>query len=146
MSDMFNGATLFDQYIRSWNVQHILSEPENFSTGSNLLTQNKPNWGGEPIILLNANDNTTRSIIFNVPSIHFTRTNPRKQPNKKQFTIVADYINANVTESATDTESGISYFTPPGVCSQIQYNNTIQEVREERFTTSLTPHHSLYIV
>jgi hypothetical protein len=140
MKDMFNGATLFDQYIRSWNVKH-LSQPNNFSTGSNLSPSNTPNWGGEPTIL-NANDNTTRSIRLNVPSTRVMQAKPQnsqKQPSNKQFTIDADYINidAGVTESAKDTESGISYFTPPDVCSQIQYDNTIQAVHEERFATNL---------
>jgi hypothetical protein len=140
MAFMFNGDTLFDQYIRSWNVQHILSEPENFSTGSNLSPPNKPNWGGAPTIL-NTNDNTARSIRLNVPSTRVMQAKPqnsRKQLNKKQFTLVADSDNSNITDYAKDTESGISYFTPPEVYIQFQYNNTIQEVREERFATSLT--------
>ena len=65
--------------------------------------------------------------------------NSQKQPSKKQFTIDADYINidAGVTEYAKYTESGISYSTPPELYTHIQYDNTIQAVRDERFATSL---------
>jgi hypothetical protein len=93
MKDMFNGAVLFNQYIRSWNVEH-LSEPENFSTSSNLSPSNTPNWGGETTMLPDEeHDDTARSIRLKVPSTRVVKANLQKQPSKKQFTIVPDYTN-----------------------------------------------------
>lgn len=45
MIRMFQNAKVFDQNLSSWCAPKILSEPENFSTYSNLKEFNKPFWG-----------------------------------------------------------------------------------------------------
>jgi hypothetical protein len=53
MSNMFQGATVFNQDLSSWCVGNIVAEPTNFSTDSALTTGNKPVWGTCPSFVAN---------------------------------------------------------------------------------------------
>jgi hypothetical protein len=47
MSNMFNGASVFDQDISSWDVVLISTKPTNFDLGTPVTwtTAEKPQWG-----------------------------------------------------------------------------------------------------
>ncbi len=45
MYRMFKGADVFNQDLTNWCVTQISSEPSEFSQGSSLTEENKPNWG-----------------------------------------------------------------------------------------------------
>jgi surface protein len=126
MSHMFHNALNFNQYLGNLNVKH-LSEPDNFSTGSNLSVLNKPNWGGEPIdtVILDVNGVTAKWTGLTVPSPYFVQANPRGTPQPEWFAIVDDSTSSNITDYAKNIESGISYFTPPGAQSPIPFNNIV---------------------
>jgi len=48
MNGMFYAASAFNQKLTSWNVKNITSEPQFFSTNSNLIPENEPKWGSGP--------------------------------------------------------------------------------------------------
>ena len=48
MSEMFDGASVFNQDLTKWCVTNITSEPTTFSTSSALTQANKPIWGTCP--------------------------------------------------------------------------------------------------
>ena len=50
MNNMFKNNTSFTKFIATWNVAHILSEPNGFGATS-LLSARRPNWGGAPTIV-----------------------------------------------------------------------------------------------
>jgi surface protein len=49
MDNMFQGATSFNQDISTWCVGNIASQPASFSTGSALISGNRPIWGTCPL-------------------------------------------------------------------------------------------------
>ena len=126
MSYMFYGASIFNQFIRSWNVAH-LSEPDEFSTGSNLSVSNIPNWGGEPTntVIFDTNGVTLKWTGPNIPSPYFVQANPREQPENEWFAIVDDTTKSEITSYATTGTS--SYFTPSanGQTNPVPFNNIV---------------------
>ena len=48
MEGVLNNASSFNQDLTSWCVSTFTSEPNEFSAGSALTTQNKPVWGSCP--------------------------------------------------------------------------------------------------
>jgi len=107
MSYMFYSASAFNQYLSLWCVTNILTEPNNFSGNSPLISINKPQWGVclAPTVILSSNDDD--GIINNSVEVTITAVFSRNMVNFPSISISGSGVN----EVPMTPQSGVSTWT-----------------------------------
>ena len=93
MRFMFYEASAFNQDLSLWCVTNILTEPNNFSGNSPLISINKPQWGTclPPTVILSSDDDD--GIINNSVNVTITAVFSRNMSNSPSISISEAGIN-----------------------------------------------------
>ncbi len=74
-------------------------------------------------VVLDANGVTLKYTGTTVPSPYFIQASPRG--TLEWFAIVDNTTKTNITDYAKNSQTGITYFTPPGSSTPIPFNNIV---------------------
>jgi surface protein len=119
---MFLGANAFNQNIRGWNVDAVVTKPPtDFSTGSDLTEQNSPVWF--PIVLVLDANGTTIKYVGSVPTLEpmFIQANPRGT-GMEWFAVVKQSMKAAISSYASGTDGP---FKPTPQLPVVPFNNIV---------------------
>ena len=131
MQWMFYYASSFNQYLSDWCVSNFQSEPNEFSTSSSLIEDNKPIWGtcpGTPsAITLNSPTNSATSI-SSTPSLSWLEDNDATLYQVQVFEGSDPMV---LDESSAST----SYEITESLKSNTTYNWRVRGVNENKNLT-----------